>query len=299
MKEPGVPQHQQGQARLTMSFGQYRVPTTLSEVRDYVTGEGAAQTASPDAAIVRVTHSNLKAVFPELRLSRAMTIAEVKDKLYTHVGTRPGHMTVFLNRASDRGTAPIGLTDESKLLGFYSPAQHGDTLHVVDDDPFSASKGGWLEDTSLIQKYQISDEDYAKRPNTYAKYKEEMRKKDPNWTMERALARARGEPIADGGNTSMKGQGSEQPKICIGDRAEVVPGGKRGEVKFLGKDLEHLPPGWWVGVLYDEPVGKNDGVVKGIRYFEAPKNHGALVRPENLTVGDFPPLDDFSDDDEI
>lgn len=37
------------------------------------------------------------------------------------------------------------------------------------------------------------------------------------------------------------------------------PGGKRGEVKFVGK-AESLAAGYWVGVQYDEPVGKNDGM---------------------------------------
>ena len=36
---------------------------------------------------------------------------------------------------------------------------------------------------------------------------------------------------------------------------------------FVGK-VEGLPKGWWVGVKFDEPVGKNDGTVKGKRFFE-------------------------------
>lgn len=47
--------------------------------------------------------------------------------------------------------------------------------------------------------------------------------------------------------------------LQVGDRCEVDPGGKRGEVKFVGK-AESLAAGYWVGVQYDEPVGKNDGM---------------------------------------
>jgi tubulin-folding cofactor B len=48
----------------------------------------------------------------------------------------------------------------------------------------------------------------------------------------------------------------------VGDRCEVNPGGKRGEVKFVGK-IPAIAAGWFVGVQYDEPVGKNDGTCKG------------------------------------
>lgn len=36
-------------------------------------------------------------------------------------------------------------------------------LHVIDLDPSSVTSGGWLEDTSLVEKYKISDEAYEKR----------------------------------------------------------------------------------------------------------------------------------------
>lgn len=56
-----------------------------------------------------------------------------------------------------------------------------------------------------------------------------------------------------------------------------------------------LAEGWWVGVAFDEPLGKGDGSVKGTRYFTATPGHASFVRPDKVTAGDFPPLDDFSD----
>ena len=44
-------------------------------------------------------------------------------------------------------------------------------LHVIDTDASSKSAAGWLEDTSKVQKYVMSDDDYAKRENTYKAYK--------------------------------------------------------------------------------------------------------------------------------
>jgi hypothetical protein len=47
--------------------------------------------------------------------------------------------------------------------------------------------------------------------------------------------------------------------LKVGDRCEVEPEDKRGVVKFVCL-AESLAPGFWVGVQYDEPLGKHDGM---------------------------------------
>jgi tubulin-folding cofactor B len=169
-------------------------------------------------------------------------------------------------------------------------------------DPSSVSANGWLEDTSKVQKYEISDEDYNKRENTFRKYKEEQLRKDPEWCVEKEMAKRRGEEwVAPKKVDDPEHMAEEAAAMSVGDRCETYPGGNRGEVKYVGK-IEGLPAGWWVGVLLDEPLGKNDGEAKGVKIFDCAPNYGLFLRPDRVKTGDFPPVDDFSDlgsDDEI
>ncbi len=68
-------------------------------------------------------------------------------------------------------------------------------------------------------------------------------------------------------------------------------GARRGEVKFVGK-VPELAPGYWVGVLLDEPTGDCNGSVKGKQYFEVQggNKYGIFVRPKDIVVGDYPPV---------
>lgn len=64
----------------------------------------------------------------------------------------------------------------------------------------------------------------------------------------------------------------------------VVVDGRKvyGVVKFFGETS--FAPGQWVGIQLDTPDGKNDGTVKGQRYFTCPMFFGLFSKPGALTV---------------
>merc|ERR1719183_583617 len=89
--------------------------------------------------------------------------------------------------------------------------------------------------------------------------------------------------------------------VTVGSRCQVMPGARRGTVRFVG-DIPSLQAGPWVGVEFDEPAGKNDGSHKGVAYFKCNPNFGAFVRGKNVECGDFPEEDldlEDSDDEEL
>ncbi|CAM4669508.1 CAP-Gly domain-containing linker protein 2 isoform X2 [Caretta caretta] len=68
--------------------------------------------------------------------------------------------------------------------------------------------------------------------------------------------------------------------FVVGERV-WVNGVKPGVIQYLGET--QFAPGQWAGVVLDDPVGKNDGSVGGVRYFECQLLQGIFTRPSKLT----------------
>lgn len=236
-----------------------------------------------------VTHSNLQQRWPDIRFDLHMSIQSVKDKLHFHGGTNSAMMRLILKDFS--GNVIGEMNDDSKPLGFYS-AQSGMCIHIIDIDPYSLSKDGGLENVNLVKKYVMSDEDYNKRKGTLREYKRKKREQDPGWCFFDYNRKDNDEKAPPPGPESVAGW-------KVGDRCEITPGGRRGEVMFIG-EVGVLPDGQWVGVKFDEPVGKHNGTVKGKKLFECGDKYGAVVRPHLVKVGDYPErgLSDLEDSDE-
>jgi len=92
----------------------------------------------------------------------------------------------------------------------------------------------------------------------------------------------------------------ESRKISLSGRCRLgADSTRRGTVAYIG-EVEGIPgKGPWIGVILDEPVGKNDGSVGGKRYFTCGEKRGVFVRPERVEIGDWGDLMDEEDLEEL
>jgi dynactin 1 len=78
-------------------------------------------------------------------------------------------------------------------------------------------------------------------------------------------------------------------KYKIGQTVELTQD-KSGVIKYIGE--LHFSEGIFYGVDIGEPKGKNDGEVRGQRYFECPEGHGIFVRDVSILriISEPPPV---------
>lgn len=68
--------------------------------------------------------------------------------------------------------------------------------------------------------------------------------------------------------------------FIIGDRV-WVSGTKPGHIAYIGET--QFAAGEWAGVVLDNPEGKNDGSVQGVRYFQCEPKRGVFSRISKLS----------------
>ncbi|XP_035998675.1 CAP-Gly domain-containing linker protein 2 isoform X2 [Fundulus heteroclitus] len=96
-------------------------------------------------------------------------------------------------------------------------------------------------------------------------------------------------PVAPKDSTPLKpvtpAKISEEGDDVLGDytvgEQVWVNGVKPGVIAYLGET--QFAPGQWAGVILNDLVGKNDGSVGGVRYFECQPLQGIFTRPSKLT----------------
>lgn len=112
------------------------------------------------------------------------------------------------------------------MLGAF-PIEEYWTVHVVDTNPSRIK--GQFNDVSLVQKFELPDEEYEKRTDSVLAFKKRNN-----------IGRFN-DAVSDSSATSLQNRAFEEAAMSIklGDRCEVDVGGdilkRRGTVRFIGK----------------------------------------------------------------
>ncbi|XP_075152540.1 tubulin-folding cofactor B-like [Haematobia irritans] len=235
---------------------------------------------SSDFIKINVTNSKTDHVAFDIKFAKSITVGELKQKLQVITGGNAGTMQVALYKGDELVTS---LSDDSVMLGAL-PIESSMRFHVVDEFLYEAQD-------EQVQKFELPEDQYDQRDNTVrsflkrnrmGKYNEEEQKREEEKRLEKEALE------------------KQKAELCtVGSRCQVTVKGcptRRGTIMYNGP-LEGKT-GTFIGVKYDEPLGKNDGSVQGKRYFTCPPNYGGFVPPLTVEVGDFPE-EDFNLDDEI
>jgi len=157
-------------------------------------------------------------------------------------------------------------------------------LKVDNTDP--TARPGEYNDLSAVEKFELTPEEYESRRDTVLSHLKANK-----------LGRFAETPT----NLTTPPPAAVPSNIKIGERCEVQSGDgtidRRGTIRFVG-EASMGKGGIWVGVEMDEPTGKGDGSVEGVRYFTCLPKHAVFVRADKVTVGDFPEEDLMADDDD-
>ncbi|KAF9646315.1 hypothetical protein BDM02DRAFT_3171848 [Thelephora ganbajun] len=217
----------------------------------------------------------------ERRFDLHITTSQLKNKLELITGIPVSNQALSLYNSEEDAQPVAILDDDNRPLGYYG-ARDWQFLKIIDTNP-SVTLTGQLSDVSQVEKFELSEEAYAQRNDTVLAYKQRQK-----------LGRFAEKPDEESQKTE------EDVNIQVGSRCQIEstePGfHKRGTVRFVGNTK--FAPGTWVGVEYDEPIGKNDGLVQGERYFECRHGYGVFVRPNKVETGDFP-VEEINFDEEM
>ncbi|GAA5977632.1 hypothetical protein JCM11641_006881 [Rhodosporidiobolus odoratus] len=237
----------------------------------------------------------------ERRFSPALTIASLKAKLEPITGIPYSTQLLSLRRtrvgAGHSGSVGVDgelltpLDDDARTLEDYGVREYM-TIRVESSDPHAQGLGGQSTDDSQVEKFELTQAEYESRRDTVLAYKQRHH-----------LGRFAPSPSSPSSSnpSSAPAPPSQLPSTLLpGARCQVSLSDilvRRGAVRFVGStEFGASDESIWVGVEWDEPVGKGDGAVDGKRYFQTPPLRASFVRPDKVTVGDFPELDPFAEE---
>ena len=314
----------------------------LLALKSYITAADTTQYNSLAATtlVLDLTHSNLHQRHAEIRFDKHDTVDCLRQKIHQKTGTSP-HMQHLQLKTTAGGTIFYEIspeTESERKLGYYN-LPLGANVHCVDIDPHSSSAGGQYENTALVEKYRMTDEEYDKRKGTLRDWGRQKKEENPDFSLMKharehaqlvearrlykesgsvkegfeldessgLIIRVENESVNDNTVETAKSKSDVEIEygpesiqhLTLHSRCQVHPGTRRGTIAFIGQIDDLGGGGHWVGVILDEPMGKTDGSVNSVQYFEAPgPNRGGFFRGKNVEGGAFPEIDIFAEDSE-
>ncbi|GAA6060529.1 hypothetical protein JCM10212_005610 [Sporobolomyces blumeae] len=234
----------------------------------------------------------------ERRIGSDILVGQLKNKLEPITGIPYDSQLLSLRRTGDgaghsgdkqtgQGELVAVLDNDDRPLDSYG-VREWMIIRVDSSDTNARSLVGQFSDDSQVEKFELTQEEYEARRDTVLAYK-----------MRHQLGRFA--PTA-GSTSSTHSTEVDLPKdLVAGARCEVALSSelsRRGTVRYVGPtEFGAKDASVWVGVEWDEPVGKGNGTVDGKTYFETAPLRASFVRPDKVKVGDYPEINPFADDD--
>lgn len=235
-------------------------------------------------------------VSAERRITPTWSVSTLKSKLEPVTGIPSVSQTL---RTGNLDNSRIILSPEDALVGDNRfGLTKGSEIEVVDNRPAGARAAIDFSDLSSVEKYVMPEQEYEKLDDSVLAWKKRQGlgrfapsagSKSQDELVEERRERDRSE---------IKQRGVEVGQRCRVNESDE----RRGVVRFVGA-VEGLGGAKeegciWIGVEFDEPVGRNDGSVEvevvedgtkkkvKRKVFECKgANYGGLVRPERIEVG--------------
>jgi len=202
-----------------------------------------------------------------------ITLKRFVERLYAWTGVPPAQMRVVLRSKNgqelvlDSETISCAEAETLTLASVDSrlpePVHSAEVIATGLVNP-PASTAACCKDTHDGSddevSYEISESTYATRLDTYRAKKQQL------WAA---------------------GRSQLAVSLRPGLRCSLRNSNRKGHIAYVGPvpALTIAGDDTWIGVILDEPNGKNDGTAPdGTRYFECTANHGLFVRPERVQV---------------
>jgi tubulin-folding cofactor B len=158
----------------------------LLALKSYITAADATQYSAIAAStlVLDLTHSNLLQRHAEIRFDKHDTVDELRRRIHQKTGTPPHSQQLQLKSGGVVYYEILPNCESERMLGYYS-LPIGANVHCIDIDPHSSSSGGAYEDTSLVEKYRMTEEEYDRRKGTLRDWTRHKKEKDPEFSLRR------------------------------------------------------------------------------------------------------------------